>query len=152
MVNKMKQKNNKIYWKKALELLKNDVSISEYQVYFDDEKIEVLDAFLLDKHGVEAPENLIYYDDDTIDYSDIPPTTDEEFRLAKLIGKTGLFPIDQKRAIKKLKNGDDISVYDIYFDGEKIEKSDADLLCKNNIEVPEDLIYYDDKINYANIP
>ncbi len=137
---KMKMKN-KIHWKKALELLKNDISISEYEVYFDDEKIEALDAFLLDKNEADVPEELIYYDDDTIDYSDIPPTTDEEFRLSELIGKTGLFPIDQKRTIKKLKNGDDISIYDVYFDGEKIEKSDADLLRKNNIEIPENLIY-----------
>ncbi len=138
---KMKMKN-KIHWKKALELLKNDISISEYEVYFDDEKIEALDAFLLDKNEADVPEELIYYDDDKIDFSDIPDITDEDMasRKIKWYTNTGPFPIDPIRAIKKLKNGDDISIYDVYFDGEKIEKSDADLLRKNNIKIPENLI------------
>ena len=45
-----------------------------------------------------------------------------------------------------LKNEEDISVYDVYFAGEKINIYDAELLRKNKIEVPENIIIYDTKI------
>ncbi len=146
--NNPKMKNNKIYWKKAVELLKNNILISEYEVYFDDEEINVFDTILLGENGVDVPDELIFYDDDNIDCSDIPEITEEEFKLGKWYTNTGPFPIDPIRAIKKLKNGEDIAVYDVCFMGEKIKLYDAKLLRENNIEVPENLIIYDEKINF----
>ncbi len=139
---------NKIYWKEAVKLLKNNMSILKYEIYFDNEEINVFDTILLGKNGVDVPKELIFYDDDNIDCSDIPEITEEEFRLAELIGKTGPFPISQNEAIKMLKNKEDIAVYDVYFDNEKIKLSDTELLRENNIEVPENLIIYDEKINF----
>ncbi len=141
-------KNNKIHWKEALELLKNKMSISEYEIYFDDEKPGISNAIIFNKNNIEVPKHLTEYDDDEIDYSDIPATTEEEFRFGKWYTNTGRFPIDPIRAIKKLKNGEDTAVYDVCFMGEKIKLSDAELLRKNNIEVPENSIIYDENINF----
>jgi acyl CoA:acetate/3-ketoacid CoA transferase len=52
--------------------------------------------------------------------------------------------VNQTEAIKLLKEGADISSYSIEFNDEKIEAIQAIELGKNNINVPEHLIYYDD--------
>ena len=52
--------------------------------------------------------------------------------------------INQLEAIKLLKEGHDISNYSIEFNDAKIEAIQAIMLGKNNITVPEQLIYYDD--------
>ncbi len=61
--------------------------------------------------------------------------------------------ISQQEAIKLLKEGADISEYKIVFNQEKVEALQAILLGKNNIEVPEELIYYDDDaIDFSDDP
>jgi hypothetical protein len=65
--------------KKAIELLKKGESVADYEIRFDDEKVEALDAFLLRKNGVFLPDSLVYYADDEIDFSDDPDITDTDF-------------------------------------------------------------------------
>jgi len=61
--------------------------------------------------------------------------------------------INQQEAIKLLKAGKDISNYKIVFNKNKIEALDAILLGKNKINVPEELIYYDDSsIDFSDDP
>ena len=52
--------------------------------------------------------------------------------------------INQLKAIKLLEAGADISAYKVVFNEEKVEALQAILLGKNNINVPSELIYYDD--------
>ncbi len=141
---------NKIYWKEAVKLLKNNMSISEYEVYFDNEKIEALDVILLGSNDIDVPEELIYYDYDTIDYSDIPAMTDEDLEhcITGKFQRHGIIIISPKEAIRVIKKGYKIpEICQIEFDNEKIKLSDAELLRKNNIEVPENSIIYDEKID-----
>jgi hypothetical protein len=65
--------------KKAVELLKKGESIADFEVKFNDEKVEALDALMLRKHGVPLPNVLVYYNDEDIDFSDDPDITDEDF-------------------------------------------------------------------------
>ena len=61
--------------------------------------------------------------------------------------------INQTEALKLLKEGTDISDYSIEFNDEKIEAIQAIELGKNNINVPEHLIYYDDTtIDFSDDP
>jgi len=61
--------------------------------------------------------------------------------------------INQTEALKLLKEGTDISNYSIEFNDEKIEAIQAIELGKNNINVPEHLIYYDDTtIDFSDDP
>lgn len=61
--------------------------------------------------------------------------------------------INQTEAIKLLREGKNISNYSIEFNGEKIEAIQAIELGKNNIDVPEHLIYYDDTtIDFSDDP
>ena len=61
--------------------------------------------------------------------------------------------INQHQAIKLLNTDEDISMYKIVFNNEKIEALDAILLGKNKIKVPEELIYYDDDaIDFSDDP
>ncbi len=61
--------------------------------------------------------------------------------------------ISQKEAIQLLRAGEDISVYSVEFNEEKIEALQAILLGKNKIKVPEHLIYYDDNaIDFSDDP
>jgi len=61
--------------------------------------------------------------------------------------------INQQEAIKLLEAGEELSKYMVVFNQEKIEALDAILLGKNKIEVPEDLIYYDDNaIDFTDDP
>jgi len=52
--------------------------------------------------------------------------------------------INQHQAIDLLQVGKDISGYQIVFDHTKVEALHVILLGKNQIHVPEELIYYDD--------
>jgi hypothetical protein len=69
---------------KAIELIKNGFFNSEYQIVFDNTTIDALDVILLGKNGVDVPENLINYNDSNLDYSDIPPITDEDIETGKI--------------------------------------------------------------------
>jgi hypothetical protein len=61
--------------------------------------------------------------------------------------------INQQEVIKLLEAGNDISAYNVVFNEEKIEAMHAILLGKNKIDVPEELIYYDDDaIDFSDDP
>ena len=61
--------------------------------------------------------------------------------------------INQQEAVKLLKSGKNISKYKVVFNEEKIEALHAILLGKNKVEVPEELIYYDDDaIDFSDDP
>jgi hypothetical protein len=61
--------------------------------------------------------------------------------------------INQKEALKLLSEGKKISNYSIEFNDEKIEALQAIELGKNNIIVPEHLIFYDDStIDFSDDP
>ena len=61
--------------------------------------------------------------------------------------------INQREAIKLLEACNDISKYKVIFNEEKIEALHAILLGKNKIDVPEELIYYDDDtIDFSDDP
>ncbi len=61
--------------------------------------------------------------------------------------------LNQQEAINLIELGDDISKYRVVFNQEKIEALHAILLGKNKIEVPEELIYYDDNaIDFSDDP
>lgn len=61
--------------------------------------------------------------------------------------------INQHEAIKLIEAGKDISAYKVVFNEEKVEALQAILLGKNKIEVPSELIYYDDStIDFSDDP
>jgi len=61
--------------------------------------------------------------------------------------------INQNQAIELIKTGKFNSDYQITFDNSPIDALDAILLGKNGIDIPENLISYDDdKIDYSDIP
>lgn len=71
--------------KKAIELLRGGQPISDYDIHFNDDKVEALDAFLLRKNGVALPDHLVFYDDDSIDFDDDADITTEDFENEKLV-------------------------------------------------------------------
>ena len=77
------EKNN-IHWTKALELLKNNISVNQTDIEFD-EIIHIHDVFEFNKNNIDVPEHLINYDDDNIDCSDIPEITNEDILSGKLV-------------------------------------------------------------------
>ena len=80
----------------AIKLIEAGEDISAYQVVFNQEKIEALQAILLGRNKIDVPSELIFYDDDAIDYTDDPDITDKDFETGELIWniKTSL-PIDK---------------------------------------------------------
>jgi hypothetical protein len=89
-------KNKIINQHEALKLIEAGEDISVYQVVFNQEKIEALQAILLGRNKIDVPSELIFYDDDAIDYTDDPDITDKDFETGELIWniKTSL-PIDK---------------------------------------------------------
>ncbi|MBK8704310.1 MAG: hypothetical protein IPN33_12280 [Saprospiraceae bacterium] len=71
--------------KKAIELLKNGEQLSAYQVRFDEEMVEALDALLLRKNGVALPDDLVYYDDSDTDFEDDADLTSTDLSNGRLI-------------------------------------------------------------------
>lgn len=71
--------------KKAVELLRGGQTVSDYDIHFNDDKVEALDAFLLRKNGVALPDHLVFYDDDSIDFEDDADITTEDFENEKLV-------------------------------------------------------------------
>lgn len=73
---------NKLSVAEALQKIKAEEPLEDYQVDFADEKVEALDAMQLNKAGVAVPEEAIYYDDEAIAYDEafegdwIPVDTD----------------------------------------------------------------------------
>ncbi|MDP3916121.1 MAG: hypothetical protein Q8R96_20520 [Bacteroidota bacterium] len=80
----------------AIKLIEAGEDISAYQVVFNQEKIEALQAILLGKNKIDVPSELIFYDDDAIDFTDDPDITEKDFETGELIWniKTSL-PIDK---------------------------------------------------------
>lgn len=74
-----------IHQKKAVELLKSGQSVSDYDIHFNDDKVEALDAFLLRKNGIALPEHLVFYDDDSIDFEDDADIKAEDLENKKLL-------------------------------------------------------------------
>jgi len=89
-------KNKIINQHDAIKLIEAGEDISAYQVVFNQEKIEALQAILLGRNKIDVPSELIFYDDDAIDYTDDPDITDKDFETGELIWniKTSL-PIDK---------------------------------------------------------
>jgi hypothetical protein len=71
--------------KKAVELLRGGQTVSDYDIHFNDDKVEALDAFLLRKNGVALPDHLVFYDDASIDFEDDADITTEDFENEKLV-------------------------------------------------------------------
>lgn len=87
-------KTTKITINKALELIKSGKFNLDLEIDFDNNPIDAIDAILLSKNGVIVPEENIFYNDDNIDYSDIPPITDEDIINEKIkIVHKAEFPI-----------------------------------------------------------
>lgn len=85
----------KIYWKKAIELLKNGTKISQDEIDFNNEQIPVIEVTFLNNNAIRVPENLIFYDDDNIDCSDIPEITEDDINTGKIQWiNLNEFPID----------------------------------------------------------
>lgn len=80
----------------AIKLIEAGEDISAYQVVFNQEKIEALQAILLGRNKIDVPSELIFYDDDATDFTDDPDITDKDFETGQLIWniKTSL-PIDK---------------------------------------------------------
>ncbi len=77
-------KKHKIHWTKALELLKNNISVQQNEIEIN-EKIHISNVIEFNKHNINIPEHFINYDDETIDCSDIPEITEEAIKAGKLI-------------------------------------------------------------------
>jgi len=89
-------KNKIINQHDAIKLIEAGEDISAYQVVFNQEKIEALQAILLGRNKIDVPSELIFYDDDATDFTDDPDITDKDFETGELIWniKTSL-PIDK---------------------------------------------------------
>jgi len=66
-----------IYWKNALEFIKNGQQISQNQIDFKNESIFWNFVQEFNYFGYQVPQNLIEYDDENIDFSDIPEINEE---------------------------------------------------------------------------
>jgi hypothetical protein len=71
--------------KKAVELLRSGQTISDYNIHFNDDKVEALDVFLLRKNGIALPDHLVFYDDEGINFEDDADITSEDFENEKLV-------------------------------------------------------------------
>ncbi len=87
----------KIYWKNAIDLIKEGQKISQENIDFKNEAIPVNEVIYLNKNSIRVPEDLIFYDDDNIDCSDIPEITDEDINSGKIQWiEVNEFPIDNE--------------------------------------------------------
>lgn len=71
--------------KEAIARLKEVTPISDYDIRFNEEKVEALDALLLRKNGVPLPEELVYYADDEINFEDDADIADEDLTQGRLV-------------------------------------------------------------------
>ncbi len=72
----------KTYWKDALKL--SAAELEGREIDFRNEIILWKDAILLGKSGIKVPLELIDNDEDTIDYTQVPPITEEDIASGKL--------------------------------------------------------------------
>ncbi len=78
-------KTKKINQQEAIRLLELGNDISEYEVIFDESKIESLQAILLGRNKIVVSEDLIYYDDDAINFCDDADITDADIESGKIV-------------------------------------------------------------------
>lgn len=89
--------NSKIYYKVAIEMLKNGKSVLQSEINFNNEQIHVNDVSFLNKNSIRVPENQIFYDDENIDCSDIPEITKKDIETGKIQWiELSEFPIDDE--------------------------------------------------------
>jgi len=74
----------KIYWKTILGKIEKGEILENITADFNNETILWKEAMILGKNGIDVPQELIDYDDDNIDYSNIPPITDEDIESGKI--------------------------------------------------------------------
>ncbi len=74
----------KIYWKNAIDLINSNSKVLQEQINYNNEKIPIKYVITFNKNGFRVPQEQIEYDDDNIDYSDIPPITDDDIKSGKL--------------------------------------------------------------------
>jgi hypothetical protein len=88
---------SKIYYKKAIEMLKTGKKIQQTEIDFNNEQIHIKYVSLLNENSIRVPENLIFYDDDNIDCSDIPEITENDIETGKIQWlELSEFPIDDE--------------------------------------------------------
>jgi hypothetical protein len=68
----------------AIQLLKAQKNLDNYEITFDSTPVEALDALLLRKNNIPVPQDLIFYDEESIDFSDDPGLTDEDIASGKI--------------------------------------------------------------------
>ena len=67
----------RIYWKNALDLIKQGETIEQDQIDYRNELVHWQFVQELNNHGIKVPQELIDYDDDNIDFSDIPEVNED---------------------------------------------------------------------------
>ena len=72
--------NKQIYWKKAIELMRNGEKIEQSAIDFNNEQIHWQLVQEFNKYGIRVSNELIDYDDDNIDFSDIPELNDNNLK------------------------------------------------------------------------
>jgi len=70
--------------KEAIDKIQSGEDVSVYNIVFNQEKVEALEAILLGRNKIIVPENLIYYNDQDIDYSDDAALTDDDLESGKI--------------------------------------------------------------------
>jgi len=81
---KIKMETKKENWKTVIKQIELGKSINNIEIVFDNDTIPWKDAMILGKNGIKVPQKYIDYDDDNIDYSDIPPITNDDISTGKI--------------------------------------------------------------------
>ena len=89
--------NKTINQQQAIKLIEEGIEISDYNVVFNDEKVEALEAILLGKNKIEVPSDLIYYNDATVDFSEDADLSTKDFETGKIIWNINTsLPVDKE--------------------------------------------------------
>jgi len=75
---------NKIYWKEAIEMITNKLSIQQEQIDFKNERIPIKNVIFLNENGLRVPKDLVEYDDNNLDYTDNPAISEEDIISGKI--------------------------------------------------------------------
>jgi len=85
-----------IYWKDALERLRNGEILKDYTVDFRNEPVLWSDSMFLGENGHLVPRELIDYDDDNFDYDD-----EDDFPISKEDYETGNYEVYTREEYEK---------------------------------------------------
>lgn len=77
-------KKKELNWRSIIKLINKGEKTENIILKFDNKKIHWKDAMLLGKNEFEVPDKYINYDDENIDFSDIPPITQEDINTGKI--------------------------------------------------------------------